>query len=63
MAADAIAAMPFPSPVRPIPSVVVASNETDAPPSAFDSASIASILRGPNFGRLAITCTDTCEIV
>ena len=50
--ADAIAAIPRPSPVNPMPSVVVASTETLAPPSAADNVAIASLRRLVSFGRL-----------
>ena len=52
--ADAIAAIPRPSPVKPMPSVVVASTETFAPPRAADNAAIASLRRPASFGRLPI---------
>ena len=54
--------MPLPSPVRPIPSVVVAEIETAVPPSARDNASIASGRRAPIRGRFPIIWTVTFEI-
>ena len=57
-----MAAMPLPSPVKPRPSVVVANSDTGAPFSAAERATIASLRRPANFGRLPITCTETFEI-
>src|SRR5436190_6295470 len=59
--AVATAAMPSPRPVRPSPSVVVADTDTGAP-TAVDSTRSASARRGPTFGRLPTTCTDTLPI-
>ena len=59
--AVAIAAMPSPRPVSPIPSVVVADRETGAP-TASSSTAVASARRGPSRGRLPITCTATFPI-
>ena len=54
--------MPLPSPVRPMPSVVVADSETSAPPSANEITEIASARRVPILGRLPIICTVIFEI-
>ena len=57
-----MAAMPLPSPVKPMPSVVVAETETCTPPKADEIAAIASARRLPIFGRLPMICTLNADL-